>query len=211
MKYRSNLKLCRLIGLGMTLALAVIGCAADAKYVEPTVVRSNPQLAFNPNDLQMIAVKMAESMIATDIFNSAEKPIIRITMVKNKTSEHIDSKGITDKIRTTLIKSRKVRFVADKRGENYAEQDQMDEFRQQMDPSGRGALMDDSAKLRPGKMKGPKYHLFGEIISISNIDSAGKDVYYKMTLNLMNLEEGTLDWSEEKEVRKVKDRSIFGR
>lgn len=208
MTQRLDLKFHRLIWI--VLVLVTAGCAAKAQYVEPTRVRANPQLAFNPNDLQMIAGKMAESLLATDIFDPAEKPIIRITEVKNKTSEHIDTKAITDKVRTTLIKSRKVKFVADKR-EAGAEQDMFKEFEQQMDPSGKGALMDDKAKLRPGKLKGPKYHLFGEIISIANVDKAGKDVYYKMTLNLMNLEQGTLDWSEEKEVRKVKDRSVFGR
>ena len=185
------------------------GCAAKSKYVEPSEVRDNPALSFNPNDLQMLAERMAQSLIDTDIFEGKEKPIIRITELKNKTSEHIDTKAITDKVRTALVKSRKVRFVADKK-ENYAREDQLNEFKDQNDPNGLGAFMDENAKLKIGKMKGPKFHLFGEIVSIANSNSDGKDVYYKMTLSLLNLEEGLLDWSEEKELRKIKEKRLFG-
>ena len=150
-----------------------------------------------------------QSLIDTDIFKGKEKPIIRITELRNKTSEHIDTKAITDKVRTALVKSRKVRFVADKK-EDYARKDQLNEFKDQNDPNGLGAFMDENAKLKIGKMKGPKFHLFGEIISISNSNSDGKDVYYKMTLSLLNLEEGLLDWSEEKELRKIKEKKLFG-
>ena len=185
------------------------GCAAKSKYVEPAEVRDNPALSFNPNDLQMLAERMAQSLIDTDIFKGKEKPIVRITELRNKTSEHIDTKAITDKVRTALVKSRKVRFVADKK-EDYARKDQLNEFKDQNDPNGLGAFMDENAKLKIGKMKGPKFHLFGEIISISNSNSDGKDVYYKMTLSLLNLEEGLLDWSEEKELRKIKEKKLFG-
>ena len=153
----------------------------------------------------MLAERMAQSLIDTDVFKDKEKPIVRITEVKNKTSEHIDTKAITDKVRTALIKSRKVRFVSDK-SEDYIRKDQLNEFKDQNDPDGLGAFIDETAKLRIGKMKGPKFHLFGEIVSISNSTSDGKDVYYKMTLSLLNLEEGLLDWSEETELRKIKER-----
>jgi|TARA_B110000438_G_C15505269_1_gene517447 uncharacterized protein (TIGR02722 family) len=185
------------------------GCASKSKYVDPSEVRDNPALSFNPNDLQMLAERMAQSLIDTDVFKDKEKPIVRITEVKNKTSEHIDTKAITDKVRTALIKSRKVRFVSDK-SEDYIRKDQLNEFKDQNDPDGLGAFIDETAKLRIGKMKGPKFHLFGEIVSISNSTSDGKDVYYKMTLSLLNLEEGLLDWSEEKELRKIKEKKLFG-
>jgi penicillin-binding protein activator len=185
------------------------GCASKSKYVDPSELRDNPALSFNPNDLQMLAERMAQSLIDTDVFKDKEKPIVRITEVKNKTSEHIDTKAITDKVRTALIKSRKVRFVSDK-SEDYIRKDQLNEFKDQNDPDGLGAFIDETAKLRIGKMKGPKFHLFGEIVSISNSTSDGKDVYYKMTLSLLNLEEGLLDWSEEKELRKIKEKKLFG-
>ena len=99
--------------------------------------------------------------------------------------------------------------IQDKK-EDYARKDQLNEFKDQNDPNGLGAFMDENAKLKIGKMKGPKFHLFGEIVSISSSNSDGKDVYYKMTLSLLNLEEGLLDWSEEKELRKIKEKKLFG-
>ena len=40
------------------------------------------------------------------------------------------------------------------------------EFKDQNDPDGLGAFIDETAKLRIGKMKGPKFHLFGEIVNL---------------------------------------------
>ena len=196
------------LSLGLILWL-ISGCASNTQYIEPSAVPDNPALNFNPNDLQFIDQKMAQSLVATDIFDPKEKPIVRVTEIRNKTAEHIDTKAITDKVRTALIKSRKIRFVRDK-NEGFVEEDQFQEFKDQNDPNGRGAFMDEKSKLKIGRMKGPKFHLFGEIISLTQVSDASKDVYYKMTLNLMNLEQGTLDWAEEKELRKIKERSLFG-
>lgn len=193
----------------LVLAVALASACSGSKYVEPSKVPTDPALDFNPNDLQFIAEKMTQSLLDTKIFEGGEPPILRVTEIRNKTSEHIDTKAITDKVRTALIKSRKVRFVRDK-GEEFAEEDQFKEFKEQSNPSGRGAIMDEKAKLKAGHMQGPKYHLYGEIVSITNVAGSRKDVYYKMTLNLMNLEAGTLDWAEEKELRKVREKSLFG-
>jgi len=198
--------------ISLALILLLGGCASGMQkaYVDPDAVPDEgPTLTFNPNDLQRIAVKMANSLIATDIFDGREKPIVRITQVKNKTNEHIDTKAITDKIRTALIKSRKVKFVADK-SERTVQKDLRDEYDRQMNDTFTEVMMDEQTKLKTGKMKGPKYHLFGEIVEISSFDNRVKDVYYKMTLTLQNLEEGTLEWADEKEIRKIGKRSTFG-
>jgi PBP1b-binding outer membrane lipoprotein LpoB len=35
-------------------------------------------------------------------------------------------------------------------------------------------------------------------------------VYYKFTLNLVDVETGIIEWSDEKEIRKQANRAIFG-
>jgi len=199
----------RLICILIPLSLGACSSGMQKAYVDPDQVPDEgPALTFNPNDLQLIAVKMSQSLINTNILGN-DRPIVRITQVKNKTSEHIDTKAITDKIRTTLIQSGKIRFLADKT-EVGAEQDMLEEHQKQMNDTGTAALMDEKAKLQRGKMQGPRFHIYGEIISISTFDEKTKDVYYKMTLNMMNLETGILEWSEEKQLRKVGSRPMFG-
>jgi hypothetical protein len=41
-------------------------------------------------------------------------------------------------------------------------------------------------------------------------DSGVSDVYYKFTLNLVDVETGIIEWSDEKEVRKQAHRAISG-
>jgi hypothetical protein len=52
--------------------------------------------------------------------------------------------------------------------------------------------------------------LYGNLSSIVKQDGSTKDVYYKMTMRLMDLETGLIEWSDEKEIRKMKSKSFLG-
>ena len=56
----------------------------------------------------------------------------------------------------------------------------------------------------------PEYILTANLSDIQQRNSDTKDVYYKFTMNLKNLTTGILEWSDEKEIRKVATRSTFG-
>ncbi len=96
------------------IALAVVALAAcsgpqvrygDAKAVE--TVNAN----YGSTDLQMIAEAMTRSLLQSKaISGSKDAPIVTLADVKNKTSEYIDTRVITDKIRTQLMKSGQVRL-----------------------------------------------------------------------------------------------------
>ena len=78
----------------------------DAKAVE--TVNAN----YGSTDLQMIAEAMTRSLLQSKaISGSKDAPIVTLADVKNKTSEYIDTRVITDKIRTQLMKSGQVRFA----------------------------------------------------------------------------------------------------
>ncbi len=55
-------------------------------------------------------------------------------------------------------------------------------------------------------MTAAKYRFEGELTSIVKQNSSTKDVYYKFTLNLFDNEEGSLEWADEKEIRKTSKR-----
>ena len=61
-----------------------------------------------------------------------------------------------------------------------------------------------------GQQIGAEYMLYGNLSSIVKRNSSAKDVYYKFTLKLMHIESGILEWSDEKEIRKSKKKSMFG-
>jgi uncharacterized protein (TIGR02722 family) len=156
----------------------------DAKAVE-TVTNE-----FGSTDLQMIAESMTRSLLQNPLMR--QRPLITVAEVKNKTSEYIDTRNITNTIKTQLNKAG-IRFATD----TSTMQAQTDELMRQNQTGLYGK------KAGMGRMKGAKYLLTGEITSIVKRTSDFKDVYYKFTLMLKNVEEGVDEWQDEKEIRKT--------
>lgn len=67
-----------------------------------------------------------------------------------------------------------------------------------------------TATFRAGKQVGADYLLFGDIASIVKRAGRDTDVYYKFTLNLVDVQTGIIEWTDEKEIRKEARRPIFG-
>ncbi|GAB2181060.1 penicillin-binding protein activator LpoB [Denitratisoma sp. agr-D3] len=163
----------------------------DAKAVEQVTNE------FGSTDLQIIAESMARSLAQSQA-GARTKPTVTIAEVKNKTSEYIDTKSITDSIRVQVLKSGTMRFVTDIEGM----QNQTDELIRQ----NQSGLYKKSASAKVGKMEGAKYRIEGNITSIVKRSSDLKDVYYKFSLILTDVESGTIEWADEKEIRKTSKR-----
>jgi len=165
----------------------------DAKAVETV----SP--GYGSTDLQLIAESMSRSLLQTRAISGAnDAPTITVAEVKNKTSEYIDTRVITDKIRTQLIKSGQVRFAV-----NINEmQNQVDELKRQ----NQSGLYKGSSISKIGNMQGAKYRIEGSISSIVKQNKNVKDYFYVFNLNLINNETGLLEWSDEQEIRKTATR-----
>jgi len=55
-------------------------------------------------------------------------------------------------------------------------------------------------------MEASQYRIDGSITSIVKRSGDIKDVYYKFSLVMTNTEAGTLEWADEKEIRKTSKR-----
>jgi len=164
----------------------------DAKSVE-TVTNE-----FGSTDLQGIAESMTRSLLTSAPIARANRPRVTMGDVQNKTSEYIDTRSITDSIRSQLLKSGQVRFVAD----TVHMQGQTDELIRQ----NQTGLYKKSTTKKIGNMVGADYSVVGNITSITKRTSDIKDVYYKFSLVLMNVETGEIEWADEKEIRKTSTR-----
>ncbi len=186
---------CRLAALPLIVAALLLGgCAkpqtryGDARGVE-TVTNT-----FGSTDLQMIAESMTRSMLQTPVIVGGNLPIVTVQEVKNKTSEYIDTRAVTDSIRAELQKSGKVRFAVDA----AAMQQQVEELERQQ-----SELYEKEQAAEKGRMVGAQYRMEGNIVSIVKQAEDVKDVYYKFNLQLWNIRNGLLEWSDEKEIRKT--------
>ena len=159
---------------------------------------------FGSSDLQQIAETMVDSL---DTFppivqlTSQRRPVISVDHVKNKTLQHIDTESITDSIRTKLIRTGKFRFI-----DRTTDAAAIDEIKTQQD----SGLVDKKTAVDFGHQIGAEYLLTANFAEIKQKEGSTTDVYYKFTMNLKNLKTGILEWSDEKEIRKVSQRSLFG-
>jgi penicillin-binding protein activator len=172
------------------------GCGPKAftkgEYDDPTRVELLDD-KFNEADMQQMSDTVIKAMVACDYVAKAPKPpVVIVEKVQNRTEEHIDTVSMTDKIRTALIKSGKIRFV------NKPERGTIEE---EISYSEGGNVDPVTAKKR-GKQTGADYILSGALAT--NVQQMGNDkfIYYKLTMNLTNLDTSTIDCVEEREIRK---------
>src|SRR5712664_4201004 len=173
-------------------AAFMAGCAheqtryGDARGVETV---SNE---FGSTDLQLIAEAMARSMQQAPAIAAGNLPIVTVQEVKNKTSEYIDTRAITDSIRAELQRGGKVRFAVDAPGMGQ----QVDEVKRQQ-----SEYYAKEQAVEKGQMVGAQYRMEGNITSIVKQVRDTKDVYYKFNLQPWKIRNGLLEWSDEKEIR----------
>jgi uncharacterized protein (TIGR02722 family) len=198
------------------LSLVLAACTSIG-YDDPKKVET-VNLDFGSTDLQQMADSMVQSLLSSPnlayLDHSGKGEDKRIVLypgnVNNRTAEHIDTASITDSIRTALLKSGRFRLAATSQG-----QDELgSQVRFQME-SGRV----DPALIREfGHQIGADVVMYGNLRSIEksrdrNLEDAGRkteDVYYKLTLEVVNVETGEVIWIDEKEVRKSKKTGLFG-
>ncbi|MDL2284485.1 penicillin-binding protein activator LpoB [Oxalobacter sp. OttesenSCG-928-P03] len=145
---------------------------------------------WGSTDLQSTAESMAQSLLASKwIAQASSPPKVRLRDVKNYTDEHIDTKGITDKIRIKLLNSGQVRFLMDKGN--------MDDVFEERD------LNELATKRKENKlMMDADYIITGSVRSIRKRTKSVGDVYFLITLELTDPQSGEVKWADEKEIRK---------
>jgi uncharacterized protein (TIGR02722 family) len=180
----------------VTIVFATASCGPKAftkgEYDDPTRVELLDD-KYNEADMQQMADTVIKAMVACGyVANAPKPPIVIVQKVQNRTEEHIDTVSLTDKIRTALIKSGKVRFV------NKEERGTLDE---EYDYNAGGNVSGPAAKKR-GNQVGADYILSGALAT--NVQQVGNDkfIYYKLTMNLTNMDTSTIDCVEEREIRK---------
>ena len=182
-----------LVSLAGCLASAPTVRYGDSKAVETVTTE------FGSTDLQTIDETMARSLLVSGVVADArEAPTVTVAEVRNKTTEYIDTRVITDKIRTQLTRSGKVRFAVS----INEMQNQVDELKRQ----NQTGLYSSQSKTKMGNMTGAKYRVEGAISSIIKQNKNVRDVFFVFNLNLINNETGLVEWADEKEIRKTASR-----
>lgn len=188
---------CIALSLLLTSACETISYG-DAQAVETTTIE------FGSTDLQQTSAKMVDSLLSFPPIvqiTSQKRPVVFVDTIKNKTLEHIDTESITDTISTQLLRSGKFRFV---------DMTKLDAIKRQLSYQNDSGLVNQQTAIKVGRQVGAEYMLYGNLSSINKKNGSKKDVYYKFTMKLMQLETGLIEWQDEKEIRKTRSKSLLG-
>jgi uncharacterized protein (TIGR02722 family) len=186
-----------LIFTGLVYTLTLVGCG-PRQFVKGTYdenVESANLLTdkWSESDMQRAVKELVSSAVSHPaIANAKRPPIVMVTRLQNKTSEHIDTQSITDMFQVELMKSGKVTFI-----DKAAREDMSEEY----DYENSGAVSRETKKGKGGQV-GADFIMNGRLDSI--VQQAGRDetIYYKLTMNLTNLKTGLIVWTDHKQLRK---------
>lgn len=184
----------------------IVLSACSSRPLSPPAVRYGDAKAietitadFGSTDLQQIAESMARSLLQHKAISaSRDAPTVTLAEVRNSTGESIDTRMITEKIRTQLIKSGQVRFAVS----INEMQSQVTELKRQNN----SGMYRPGSVAKTGNMEAARYRIEGSISTIVKQNMELRDVYYIFTLALVNNESGLLEWADEKEIRKIASR-----
>lgn len=185
------------------LSLAVAGCGPKAfvkgEYDEVDK-ENNLNDQWSETDMQKVVADLVAGMIAHPAIASAKRPpIVMVTKLQNKTLEHIDTQSIMDMVRVELQRGGRTQFV-----DKEAREDVAEEYNYQ-----NSGMVSDKTKKGAGGQVGADFIVNGRLDSIVQEVGKDKSVYYKVTLNLTNLNTNLVVWSDYKQLRKkFRKRSI---
>lgn len=189
----------------LCIAACFVGCASTG--VDRTSLSRSRALStdFDPDDLRDTVTSLVEDMATFPSvveLTAKGRPVLTMERLRNDTGQiDLDTKNITDAIRTQLLRTGKFRFK--------------DRTTSELDiaiinEQNNQGLTDTAKAVQPGQQTASELYLYGAITEMVQKAGRIKDVYYKVTLNLKDLKTGELLWSEYKELRKEKKRPVFG-
>ncbi|MCM2280435.1 MAG: penicillin-binding protein activator LpoB [Bdellovibrionaceae bacterium] len=187
------------------LLITTAGCGPKAfvkgQYDEDVNAENNLNDLWSETDMQKVVTDLVASMMKSRAIADAKKPpIVMVTKLQNKTDEHIDTQSVMDMVRVEIQRDGRVSFV-----DKEAREDVASEYEYQ-----NSGMVNDESKKGPGGQVGADYIINGRLDSIVQQVGKDKSVYYKVTLNLTNLQTNVISWSDYKQLRKKYRKKSIG-
>jgi uncharacterized protein (TIGR02722 family) len=181
--------------------VSVLSCAGQSVYVPAG--KTVQSATYSQTDMRMMATAMYGSLqqkLAQIVPASAPRPVVALVHLDNKTSEHIDTDVIADKLQIELIKAGSLRFV---------DRSKINEISKEFDLSGSGMVNPDQVK-KAGNVLGADFLMTGDMTSIIKTEGRTQTNYYRLSMRLLQTETDEIVWADEFEITKEKTRALLG-
>ena len=193
------------------MAAAVLflnACGSDPHRIDPA---GNDGLVttgdINPKDWQIAAEKSINSIVESGVLNrnDGRKSVIMVSQVKNSTTQHINTRILTDKIRQALLRTGKAVTTTAVGGEgpDDAASKQVRDLRD-------SEMFDQKTVQQMGTAVAPDMSLAGEIVQEKYNEGRTRESYYFFHMTLTDLKTGLAVWEDNAEVLKQGTRPALG-
>ena len=188
-------------GLLVVAVTSLCSCSGSSVYVPTASVTQTG--TFSDTDMRMMATAMYASLqkrlAAIAPMDSVKPPVVALVHLNNKTSEHIDTDAIADKLQIEMMKAGSLRFV---------DRSKLQEVSKEYDLGGSGMINPETAK-KAGNVTGADFLLTGDIGSI--VKSSGREQinFYRLSMRLVSVETDELVWADDFELKKSSTKGIL--
>ena len=185
------------IGIASLVLLGVMSCARQVTRVNPdkTIDLSG---RWNDTDSKLVAQEMSKDVLARAwrdnfIKIKGRNPVVIVGMVSNKTSEFIEPEVFIKDVEKEFINAGTVRVVTNS---VFREKLRTERAEQQQYAS-------QETMKKWGKELGADFMLFGTINAITDGRGKKQTIFYKVNLELADIETNEIVWVGDKEIKKL--------
>jgi len=188
--------------------LLLTGCAMFRVKVTDTDVNNMPEYdaRYGPQDLRRLSDELSTEIANCSLItNQQAAPIMIIYGVQPRTETFVDTQALTDRIRTSLLKTGRMQFVNESRREDLMKEQGF-----------QAQSATDETRTAIGKQLGARYMLTGALVEMRKTTGAQARVsktelmYYQLTMDITDLETGIVVWSTQKEFARQKREPLIG-
>lgn len=192
----------------LSLAMMSSGCAMfRASATDVNVDQTGHMDArYDAADMRNITQNVVDDFLASEFLqNQPEPPVMMIAGVQNRTNDHVDTKNITDRMRTLLIQSGDVRFINEARRADLINEQGY-----------QAANVTPDMQLAIGQQLGAQYMVSGSLTEIKRTSPKQVRIskqelrYYKFTYEVTDLETSEIVWITEEEFSRQASKPLIG-
>ncbi len=177
----------------------IFSCSGPSRTVKRIQVDQAIDLSghWNDTDARLTAKAMVQDVLSRPwlrnfIREHNRQPVVIVGMIRNRSSEHIETDMFIKDIERELLNSGKVKFVASDKERQSVRKERLDQ---------QSFANPETAKELANEL-GADFMLQGEITSVTDSFEGRKVVKYQVNLELIDIESNTKVWIGQKEIKK---------
>lgn len=179
----------KILSLIVVLIVISMSCSST-QYMDSKNAKGSRE--WGPKEVKVTVNKMVRSLYSFLVKDWKKPVIIEVKRIRNTTSEHINTRMLSNELVNNLLK-RRIMFV-----DPRFSKDAIKEMSR-----GMTGMVDEKHSVPTGQLRSPNCYLYGEISENVRYTGSKKIQYLVVTLKLKSLRTGVLLWQEQKEFLKA--------